>query len=277
PTTVSRYVTFGLDILIETLRNMPETNINWPEDDSEFEELTTLVVARHSRLWGAFATVDGLNLPVQTSDDLDIENATYNGWMSDHFVSSVLVFSPKGIIIAASINAPGSWHDSRVARPIYDKLRTSTPPGFYLVADTAFPRGTQQIEERIKAPLKAGQRLHGTQAEIAERSAFDREVLSYRQTAEWGMRALQGSFGRLRIPLEINHVERCGNLLETCLRLHNLRTITVGINQIRTVYMKHWQADEEQELVWKTFEDMLFSEQWESDRVARFHTFARYD
>ena len=26
--------------------------------------------------------IDGLNLPVQTSDDVDIENVTYNGWKS---------------------------------------------------------------------------------------------------------------------------------------------------------------------------------------------------
>jgi hypothetical protein len=44
----------------------------------------------------------------------------------------------KGVIIAANFNAPGSWHDSRVAQPIYDKLQNDTPDGFYLVANTAF-------------------------------------------------------------------------------------------------------------------------------------------
>lgn len=37
----------------------------------------------------------------------------------------------------------------------------------------------------------------GTADQIAEATAFNRELLSYRQTAEWGMRAIQGSFGRL--------------------------------------------------------------------------------
>jgi hypothetical protein len=36
--------------------------------------------------------MDGLNLPVQTLSDDDIENATYNGWLHTHFVSSVYVF-----------------------------------------------------------------------------------------------------------------------------------------------------------------------------------------
>ncbi|KZV61810.1 hypothetical protein PENSPDRAFT_592328, partial [Peniophora sp. CONT] len=67
-------------------------------------------------------------------------------------------------------------------------------------------------------------------------------LLSYRQTAEWGMCALQGSFGRLRVPLEIENSERRGDLLETCLRLHNVRTAVVGISQIRNVYEPIWRA-----------------------------------
>jgi hypothetical protein len=47
-------------------------------------------------LTGAFASIDGLNLASQTSDDEDIKNATYNGWLCEHFISSVLVFSPQG-------------------------------------------------------------------------------------------------------------------------------------------------------------------------------------
>ena len=60
--------------------------------------------------------------------------------------------------------------------------------------DTAFPRGTTDIEGRIVTPMKSGERFQGTQAEINEKYLFDREVVSYRQTAEWGMRSIQGSF-----------------------------------------------------------------------------------
>ncbi|TDL17816.1 hypothetical protein BD410DRAFT_843265 [Rickenella mellea] len=276
PSTVSRYISFALEILLETLKGMPETCIRWPEGTGEFEELRDLIIERHPLLLGAFATIDGLNLPVQTSADLDIENATYNGWLSEHFVSSVLVFSPKGTIIAARLNAPGSWHDSRIAQPIYVKLLENTPAGYYLVADTAFPRGNNQIRGRIRAPLKAGQAIPGTHADVQEVLAFNRQLLSYRQTAEWGMRALQGTFGRLRVPLEINHVERQADLLETCVRLHNFRTEAVGINQIRTVYMPNWDVDPDL-TTWAPFEDMLFSDQRKNDRVARFHIVANYE
>ncbi|CAA7266010.1 unnamed protein product [Cyclocybe aegerita] len=187
PATVVRYLDFSLDILLEVLRRMPDARIKWPKGGpggGQFQEYNDLIIVRHPRLIGAFAAIDGLNLPVQTSEDEDIENATYNGWLSEHFVSSVLVFSPKGKninaivtsftdnilgeIIDAVVNAPGSWHDANVARPIFERLRTRTPPGYYLIADTAFPCGTQSIAGRIRAPLKAGQAVRGTPDEIVE-------------------------------------------------------------------------------------------------------------
>ena len=64
-----------------------------------------------------------------------------------------------GEIIAAKLNAPGSWHDSRVAQPIYEKLCIATPEGYFLVTDTAFPHGTDQIKGHICAPMKQGQHL----------------------------------------------------------------------------------------------------------------------
>ena len=91
------------------------------------------------------------------------------------------------------------------------------------------------------------------------------------------MRAIQGSIGRLRIPLSCNDSNARGDLLEICLRLHNLRTTKVGINQIHTVYFKQWQETDDNIEVWTGFESMLFSQQWEKDRVARFHIVLEYE
>ena len=96
PSTVSRYITFGLDILLEILRHIPDSKIQWPRARKQYKTYTKLITARHPRLHGAFATIDGLNLMVETADDVDMENATYNGWLSEHFVSSVIVFAPDG-------------------------------------------------------------------------------------------------------------------------------------------------------------------------------------
>ena len=175
-----------------------------------------------------------------------------------------------GTVIACKLNAPGSWHDSRVAQPIYEKLRTATPEGYYLVTDTAFPRGTSQIEGRIRAPMKQGQYLPVDIMERRHVEQFDRQLLSFRQSAKWGMRSLQGSFGRLRVPLEVTYGDQRADLLEICVRLQNLRTCLVGINQIQSVYMPIWKADKQEE-IWESFENMLFSEQRAHDRVSGFH------
>ncbi|KAI0048880.1 hypothetical protein FA95DRAFT_1539072 [Auriscalpium vulgare] len=268
PTTVTRYIQFTLDILLETLQSIPEAQIRWLQG-TEFAEANALIVARHPLLDGAFASGDGLKLPVETSSDPEIENATYNGWLHHHFMSNVFAFSPTGVIIAAIINAPGSWHDAKTARPLYVKLRDNTPDGYYLVADTAFPRGNNRIAGRIRVPLKAGQHLPDDPQERAELMRFDKQLVSFRQTAEWGMRALQGSFGRLRVPMDIEDDEGRANLIEVCVRLNNLRAICVGINQIRNVYMPIWrQADDD---LWFGFENMLFADIRRRDRVARFH------
>lgn len=96
PATASRYIRFGLDILLQTLKELPDASIRWPKTLQEFEMYDDLITTRHPRLSGAFASIDGLNLPTQTSSDPDVENYTYNGWLSEHFISSVIVFSPEG-------------------------------------------------------------------------------------------------------------------------------------------------------------------------------------
>ena len=287
PSTVTRYIQFSLQILLITLREMHITLVEWPQGD-EFQEHNARICVRHPLLTGAFGSMDGLNLPVQQSREQEIENATFNGWLQGHFISSVFAFDSRGMlihinqsqsniivtyigdIIACNLNCPGSWHDSRVAKPIFERLRTTTPPGYYLVTDTAFPRGTDQILGKIKAPMKSGTRLPRDSDEREEAMRFDRQLLSYRQTAEWGMRAIQGSFGRLRVPLPINYTEARGDLLETIVRLYNLRSRTIGYNQIRSVYEPIWREGEQEEL-WNTFEGMLFSDQRQNDRVSRFH------
>ena len=130
-----------------------------------------------------------------------------------------------GTVITCWLNAPGSWHDSRVAQTIYQKLRSRTPDGFFLVADTAFPRGSTALQNGgfIRAPMKAGKRLQMTDEEMRAAVQFDNQLLSCRQAAEWGMWTIQGSFGHLRMPLPIVDTRGRANLVETCIRLSNVR------------------------------------------------------
>ena len=64
--------------------------------------------------------------------------------------------------------------------------------------------------------------------------------ISLRQSAEWGMRALQGTFTRLKSRLTSNNRMR-KLIIETVILLSNFRTAHVGLNQIATVFNPHYE------------------------------------
>ena len=64
--------------------------------------------------------------------------------------------------------------------------------------------------------------------------------VSLRQASEWGTRALQGTFSRLKARLTSNKVKR-GLILQSVAWLHNFRTFYVGLNQIATVLNPHYE------------------------------------
>ncbi|CAE7160568.1 unnamed protein product [Rhizoctonia solani] len=243
PSVLSRYLEFSLGILATVLReNIREARICWPTP-AEMGAYAKTIRKRHRNIVGAFGFMDGLSLPVGTSSDPEIEQSTYNGWLHSHRITNVLVFAPDGCIISAQVNAPGSWHDSRTATNVYQQLRTKTPNGYFLIADTAFPRVGADLAGKIQTPLKERARLADDPNEAAQQIAYSNSITSARQPAEWGMRALQGAYGRLRMPLDINNPIGRRVLIETCLRLHNLRTRLIGINQIKRVYMPVWGSE----------------------------------
>ena len=139
-----------------------------------------------------------------------------------------------------------------------------------MVADSAFPQGGDQVAGKIRVPLKANEDLPTDDVQRRYVLELSRSILSYRQTAEWGMRELQGSFGRLRIPLGIEDMDKRADLIETCFRLHNLRTRLIGINQIKNVYVPIWREGSGNR-VWEGFEHILFTDQRKHDRVSTFH------
>jgi hypothetical protein len=179
------------------------------------------------------------------------------------------MFYSTGTVIDAILNSPGSWHDAHVAQPIFHRL-LAIPNGYYLIADTAFPRGTQAIAGKIRASIKSGQSVPANCAERDKFMQYNRQLLSYRQTAEWGMRTMQGSFGQLRVPLTISSVTDRQELLELCVRLFNIWANCVGISQIKSVYEPIWRESEDDEL-WNDLGSMVFGEIRRRNRVSRYH------
>ena len=68
---------------------------------------------------------------------------------------------------------------------------------------------------------------------------------------------------------EIGDTDGRANLMETCFRLHNLKTRQVGINHIRNVYVP--AEDDGEGRVWEGFEEILFPAPHGPDRVSSFH------
>jgi hypothetical protein len=143
-----------------------------------------------------------------------------------------LVFSPNGVISAAVINAPGAIHDSQIAEwgNIYSKLSEVYKKfGARVIVDSAFSRTEYPflIKSSQDLPLTSGA------AEIIRA----RQATSARQAAEWGMRAFQGSFPRIKDRLIYEENGERKVILQMMILLFNFRTRLVGLIQILTTYM----------------------------------------
>ncbi|DBA00901.1 TPA: hypothetical protein N0F65_006101 [Lagenidium giganteum] len=116
-----------------------------------------------------------------------MKNMFYNGRTHDHYVGSVLAFTPNGIISARTINALGAMHDSPLLDwgGLYDELAAiyARDTG-QCVVDSAFARATFPF--LIKYQQGANEITIGIQA------------TAVRQASEWGMRGFQGSFPRIK-------------------------------------------------------------------------------
>ena len=172
-----------------------------------------------------------------------------------HYCSNILTFAPDGTIIHAILNAPGSWHDSNIAERLYSKLINQTPPGYRVISDTAFPRCTNRLNYRILAPMKKGDLLPKCPVTFAWLKLLNEQLVSARQAAEWGMRAVHGSFSRLKLPLPATDHSFRAEVLELCVRLHQVQCRSVHINQTQAVYQL---VEEEHVLLGRSFHQMLF-------------------
>ena len=122
-------------------------------------------------------------------------------------------------------------HDSKIALigKIYEKLNTIyRETGGCCTVDSAFAKNDYPFLIKSKNPT-----VDMTPNEIM----IAREATSMRQSAEWGMRAFQASFPRVkdRIPFENKGQRKL--MVKMMLLLYNLQARRVGINQILNVYM----------------------------------------
>ena len=153
PSTLSTVLNQGLDVLDSFLPTYPPARIRWPSPQEMAQLARVVRMNIGDNLPYTWGVVDGLNIAMfEPPDPLD-QNAYYNSWLSGCFMSNVFVFRADGPIAWCRLNLPGSWHDAKIARPLYRMLMKYCPHPYNIVSDTAFPR-TKDMEGKIWAGLK---------------------------------------------------------------------------------------------------------------------------
>lgn len=235
PSTLNRHLRRGLATLLTAVRHDYDCRIAWPTEE-EMADMSDHMQLYAPALTNVFGFVDGVYFRCNDPADSDTQNAYYNGWKSCCSLTNVIVFGTDGTVLWVHYNLPGSWHDSRLARPLYDRLLdlAQTPAHYALVADTAFPRKDPQLRNKIITPLKVGD-VYAANLSIRAQQTYNTEVIRARQGVEWGMHSLQSAFARLHVTLPFDPpYTSC--LLRLIFHLFNLRVRRVQLNQIRTVY-----------------------------------------
>jgi hypothetical protein len=245
---VSIYLRFGRRILVAVLESEPLARLSIPSDE-RIKECKRMIEKRHPLLKDVWCCMDGLKLQIQKPPEDLKQGEFYNGWTHDHYVTSVFVFAPDGTIPICSFNHPGSTHDSDIAEygGIYKKLGdVFRRNGGRCVADQAF--SGKKFEFVLKssqsaAPLLWQNEDQGNREVVAHQVAVNIEATSMRQSAEWGMRAFQSSFPRVkdRIIYETRGERRL--ILKSLIFLFNVRARKVGVSQIKNTYVTAWDVD----------------------------------
>ncbi len=169
--------------------------------------------------------MDGVSLKTECTSKHVTQNAFYSGYKCETTVNSVFTYGPDGKVFIAAINFPGSWADgSLCARFLHSICRRI---GHYKICvDQGFPRSGDAWNILV-GPMNehSAWRLHPTMRDYLLH--VSNVYTSLRQSSEWGMRALQGSFPRCKKCLPSNFMQR-RLVLESIILIHNFRTDIVG-------------------------------------------------
>jgi hypothetical protein len=231
------WLRFGRRILYYLLKKHPLARVKMPAKE-KVHEYMSVIGSKYPHLKKVYCVADGLKIAIEAAGDGIVQEMFYNGWTQGHFITNVFVFAPDGTIISCILNCPGCMHDSELAGMgrIYGKLEeVYRETGGKCVMDSAFcARGNDFV-------IKSVQNLHD--ADGPRQYSILRQATSMRQAAEWGMRALQGSFPRLKATLKYEELGERKLILSVIVLLYNWRANTVGLNQIRSVFMRHLDCD----------------------------------
>jgi DDE superfamily endonuclease len=230
-TNLSDWLRFTMLVLICVLSNQEQVKIKMPSDNL-IQMYASIISKQHLYLKNVFCVCDGLKLMLERSVNKNIQGRFYSGWLHGHYVNNLFVFTPDGRIIFRALNAPGSMHDSTLAQE----------SGLYAILNEIHARLNVKCcmdsafnSKDNPSVLKSGQPADPNMTN--EEEMILRELISCRQQAEWGMRAMRSAFPRINDRIKYEENGRRGIMLECMVLLYNYRLLTVGINEIASVYM----------------------------------------
>ena len=147
------------------------------------------------------------------------------------------MFCADGTIPIYCYNVPDTVHDSNIALmgEIYKKLEAVyNLTGAKCTVDSAFTRNTYPFLIKSCKP---------TLDMTIEGMEITKDATSMRQSSEWGMRAFQSSFPRIKDRIALEYRGQRQLVMKLMILLYNLRTGKVGVNQILNVYMPSLTED----------------------------------
>ena len=237
PSTAARTLRSAEQALQHALCMVPDAKIIWPSF-KEQREWASWIEIQEPIVTKKFAFIDGKNYRVLAPTAIDEQNALYNGWLHAALITGTLAFGADGCIIWGKHNCPGSWNDSETSRHFQEKLidPRKTLEEYGVISDSAFPV-SGYMYNKIVTPLKEGDLAQAVRQGASEAwlQMVHNALTSIRQSAEWGMGAVEKPFRRLLLPLPFDpYVQslRLGNIH----RLYNFRVRNTNISQIRNVF-----------------------------------------
>jgi hypothetical protein len=237
PSVCSKIIIKMLHLVVKKLEKHPLARITFPNAE-KMAYFAQLIQAQETEVDDVIGFMDGVSLTTECTSEETEQNAMYNGYHSDTMVNNIFAYGPDGKVFLCAVNFPGSWHDGSITANILPYIANRIG-NKKICVDQGFPR-SGDANEILVGPISKKQA-----AKLAPNLKWfllrmSNIYTSLRQSSEWGMRALQGTFPRCKKRLPGNPMKR--KVVIQCIALiHNFRMELVGLNQIATVFNPQYE------------------------------------
>jgi hypothetical protein len=178
---------------VRLLNGHPFAKVKFP-DDLKMREYADMVQAREPLANDVIGFMDGVSFQTECTSKCVEQNAFYCGYDCDTMDNNVFAFGPDGKVFFAAVNFPGNWADSSLTARFLHQMKKRIGR-FKICVDQGFPRGGDASGTFVGLVLKRhARRLHRDVLNYLLRISNVHTLL--RQTSEWGMHGMQGTFPR---------------------------------------------------------------------------------